>query len=283
MFSCVARAIRMNSNFWKAVSLAAILCGLSFGCKAPEVEERPVYQELAEAQLLARLAQSPTNFNTLKASVDMEVSSPEMKSPRRLDGLIALEPPDRIRLKAKGALIPDPFDLASDGQTFLVHIKIEDIDDWYEGSVGELESAEEFVLRPDRLAEAFLMAPLVPEEAEFDTTLEIYPDAYIVSVIYPAHDRTAVLKRVTVERVNLTVSEQVFFYEDGQAALVASYRDYIDIDGAGLPKEVNLFWPEEEFRLSLTLSRIKMDAELPEGIFTPRMPESAQPIKIGGN
>jgi outer membrane lipoprotein-sorting protein len=274
----------MNSNFWKAVSLAAILCGLGVGCKAPVVEQRPVYQELSEEELLARLSQSLASFHTLKASMDMEVSSPEMKSPRRVDGLIALEPPDKIRLKAKGALIPDPFDLASDGETFLVHINIEDVDDWYEGSVGELESAEDLMLRPDRLAEAFLISPLVPRQEGFDTTLEIYPDAYIVPVIYSARGRTAVLKRITVERVNLTVSEQVFFYEDGRVALAASYRDYMDVgDAAGLPKEVNLFWPEEDFRLSLRLSRIKINAKLPEGIFTPQVPESAQPIKIGGN
>lgn len=263
--------------------MAVIVCGCGLGCKAPMVEERPVYQEVSEKELLARLAQSPANFHTLKAAVDMEVISREMKSARRLDGLLALEPPNKIRLKAKGALIPDPFDLASDGETFIVHIKIEDRDEWYKGSVGEPESLKEFVLRPDRLAEAFLIAPLVPQGPEFDTTLEIYSDAYIVPVIYRAHGRTAVLKRVTVERVNLTVSEQVFFYEDGRVALVVCYRDYVDIEGAVLPKETSLFWPEEEFSLSLSLSRPKVNVKLPEGIFTPKLPEGVEVLDISEN
>ena len=263
--------------------MAVIVSSLGLGCKAPVVEERPEYQEVSEEELLAWLAQSPASFHTLKATLDMEVFSPEMKSPRRLDGLLALQPPDKIRLKAKGAFIPDPFDLASDGETFLLHIKIEDRDDWYKGSVGELESLEEFVLRPDRITEAFLMAPLVPQGPGFDTTLEIYPEAYIVSVIHRISGRMATLKRITVERVNLTLSEQVFFYEDGRAALVVSYGDYADIEDQVIPKEVSLFWPEEEFSLLLSLSRIKVNGELPEGIFTPKVPEGVETLKIGEN
>jgi len=274
-------AIKMNSYFWKMFCLAVIVSCFGLGCKAPVVEERPEYQEVSEEELLAWLAQSPVSFRTLKATLDMEVTSPEMKSPRRLDGFLALQSPDKIRLKGKAPLIPDPFDLASDGETFLLHIKIEDRDDWYKGSVGELESFEEFVLRPDRMAEAFLMAPLVPQGPGFYTPLMIYPEAYIVPVVYAAGGRMVVLKRITVERVNLTVSEQVFFYEDGRAALVVSYRDYAHIEGACVPKEVSLFWPEEEFSLLLSLSRLKVNGELPEGIFTPKVPESveARPLK----
>jgi outer membrane lipoprotein-sorting protein len=104
---------------------------------------------------------------------------------------------------------------------------------------------------------------------------------YVLSV----HRRTSetqwsLSRRVWFDRLDLSIVRQKVFGENGQVSSDIAYRDFKSFDEISFPTQINLKRPQEDYSLTIQVTKAKINEELSDEKFVLQKPPSAELIDL---
>ena len=130
-------------------------------------------------------------------------------------------------------------------------------------------------LRPADIVRALLPEALEPGDEDlvsFDAD-----GRYFSLVLFDASDgRGLARRRVWLERDTLRLARSRSFDESGDVISESRFGGWQD----GMPHEVELWRPQEGYRASFLLNRLRTNVAIPERAFKPRIPEGDKIIDV---
>ena len=228
----------------------------------------PVMRTASMYGLLSRIAPGGAAIRTLKASFSVSFTGPGKSVSRSVSGMLAMERPGRLRMKGSAAMLPTLFDLLwKDGQTTL-YVPLDRA--VYRSTVGAVSARR-------GLADATFLTGVFLGSAEKDGLLhflETEPSRYLVSSVETTGGLASLARRVVFDRADLSPVRYEYFDREGRLAREVRCAGFAAAEGASalLPCEVVIEAPEEDARLDLRLSDLRVNAPLAVGMFTIKTP-----------
>jgi hypothetical protein len=149
-------------------------------------------------------------------------------------------------------------------------------------------------IRPQQIYNALLIREIDPksEIAVIENDFEIVPDAkghkvqqpsYNIDVIRKRSDATWYLSRkILFSRTDLLPHHQLEYSENGDLVTDARYDNYKQYGDINFPSQIEIWRPEEEYDITLTIIKMDMNQDLPEDKFVLAQPPGAEVVHLGG-
>lgn len=289
------RGIWDKARRWAAVSAALSTAGLS-GClmHTHNVQKVQVVQNLKTASLTdlvnginsrAAAIQSFSMTVNIAASAGGVVKG-SVTNYTSFTGYILLRKPDSLRVLGLLPVIhTKAFDMASNGKTFKLLIPaknkaVEGPDKIERPSANPLEN-----LRPYVFSQALLVGPVDASEFTYlagETILVPVPKSkivketqdYDVGVLHRRDDSNQLLpsRIVHIDRSSLLPSEQDVYDDKGTVETQAFYSNYQDFSGIPFPMTIRINRPQEEYELTLTVTKLHLNEKLNDDQFDLKFP-----------
>ncbi|MFQ5744092.1 MAG: hypothetical protein ACE5HV_10945 [Acidobacteriota bacterium] len=253
-------------------TLVAVACG-----GPPPIRTlgpHPAYLEADLATLIKRA--NAWTSSSLKANGQLRLYWAGNEDDRHVNAHLFATRTGALRMQGDRGLVGNIFDLASNGDTFLLRIPSRRTD--YKGISAAPAVPDParpyFALRPQHLTEALLPEPLpettVGEPGSF-VSREVYPDRYALDWWQKRPGGQTVLRRrVWIERVTLRVARVESFRADGRIDFQATYANYLGPGPDAYPGMIRVERPWEDLVFRFDLEEIEHDPVLPSGAFTLR-------------
>jgi hypothetical protein len=269
------------------------------GCSSWFISKRKLPRPIAPAvvesasadQLVARINDQWTKFESLTATVDIRASHLVQKEGVATDypsfrGNILVRKPEMLRILGKMPVVQTTmFDLGSDGNRFTLIVPPKSkayvglnaskgtSPNWYEN------------LRPAPFFSAMVVRGLNPDElysvtsdssTEEDTAkkrLLLHPE-YILNIVRRKTDSQELypVRVITVRREDLLPYEQDLYDDAGVLQTQVLYDAYKDFDGYRYPSKITMRRPQEEYQLVMTIERVNSNPPLSDDQFQVTIP-----------
>jgi hypothetical protein len=147
-------------------------------------------------------------------------------------------------------------------------------------------------IRPQNIYDALLIRPIDPESeiAVLESSYEILHDSkghpilqedYELVVIRKKNDKDAVLSRkIVFSRTDLQPRRQFIYDEQGKLMTDARYADYKDYDGIRFPSRIEIFRPQEEYDIKLSMLKLELNKQLRDDQFVLEQPDGADVVHL---
>lgn len=252
--------------------LVAVLPSCASRPRAPRFEVTP-----DAADLLAALADAPAG-DRYTASLFLEFEGGFLEEDRlKINGEIALEWPDHVRVIGAYGAFKKVFDLRVDAERFEVFDHQEGV--LWRGLSADPEAARSlgFAVRPADIARVLRIDGTGPLEGATVEHIETGPEALRV-VFHVAGDPArwvARFERATLDL--LTLSRE----EGPQRGLVASYEGYFGTGGRRVPRRVDVHRLDGDERVQIEVRSIRFREAIDPEIFEPlRVSDDAEIIDL---
>ena len=104
---------------------------------------------------------------------------------------------------------------------------------------------------------------------------------YILSIHSQSSDVQWILnRRVWFDRFDLSVVRQKLFGDYGQVTSDITYREFKNFDGVSFPTEINLKRPQEDYSLTIQVTKAKINEELQNEKFILEKPPTAELVDL---
>jgi len=175
-------------------------------------------------------------------------------------GFILLRKPNDIRIIGLFPVVRNKaFDMVSTGNTFRLYVPTQN--QFVEGSNDLIELSKNKIenLRPSHFLDALLVRPVDP--ARDKLLLENFTDEdnayYILQVIHSSAGELHLDRNIWFNRLNLQISRQLIFDENGNILTDARYSDWRAYDNVPFPKHIEINRPRDEY--GVVIDVVKMD------------------------
>jgi len=288
-------------------SLLLLLAVLpSTGClfRTRPVEETysksPLKQSTQE-ELIGSLNHQAEKIKSLQATVDIDSSVGGAKKGRVTDykeirGYVLARKPAMLHMIGLLPIVrTTAFDMVSDGEEFKLWIppKNRFVVGRNEVKTANLDQPMESI-RPQDIYDALLIRPIDPEHdiAVLENGFEILHDAKGHRVVQEDYELVVIQKRavgwglsrkIVFSRTDLLPHRQLIYDEQGNLATDARYADYKDKDNEGVsfPSRIEIFRPQEEYRITLNILKLEMNKPLRDDQFALEQPPGADVVHLG--
>jgi len=230
----------------------ALIVAVFVGC-TKQVQVKAPY--VSHEEIAGRLEATAAKLESFLAGVSLYADIKDFDKRGTVDALLALAPGDRMRLRLRvlGRMF---LDVTCDGTTLYAADMEEEVVHY--GALSELAEKDTF-WKPATFRATFLAEP----PGEF--LLEKLGDHYVVIFYSDKRIEGGVLRKLIIDRNELTVKRQVIYDTEGFVAMEIEYKRYREVDGVPIPEKIEARRPSDGSRLKLTLNTIKFGA--PEGLF----------------
>ena len=291
--------------YWRCVRLvlaAVVLAPLS-GClfRSHPVESRistAPLKQATEAELIDRINSQAASIKTLNATVDISAAvggwtKGKITQYQTISGYIMVRKPQMLRMIGLLPVVRTrAFDMVSNGQTFELSIPpknrfIIGRNDVITHSSQPLEN-----LRPQYFLDALLVREIdtASEVAVLENSYETVADAkkkkevqqpdYVIIVIRRGDAGWYLSRKIIFSRVDLEPHEQIVYDQHGYIASDVHYRNFSDHDGIDFPNQINIWRPQEEHAINLTVEKLTINQPLADEQFALQQPEGAQVVHL---
>lgn len=255
---------------------ALTVAGCALRPIAPPREAPPAYLSASLDELLARLAPGDAGVATLQGSYSAVLADRSAGTARSFSGMLAMEKPDKLRMKGSAAMLPNLFDLLCDGDRAALYVPRENAVYRASGGVELLRHG---------LPDPQLLTSLFVGEGESAGTVhfvESFPSRYIVYTVIPGKRTGKLVRKVVFDRTDL--SPVLFEYFDSGGVLQRTVRcaDFLMPQGcpAALPREILIEEPAAGRSLALWLDKFNTNVPLNPGMFSLVTPPGARTLSI---
>jgi hypothetical protein len=274
-----------------------IVCVLSFSACAVQRRENltpvqvvPVLQNATLDELLAEAKAYEDAFQTMQATVELQPSvsiaeKSEIIHYRDVRAFLLIRKPTFLRMIGQYPVLRGTaFDLAADGQKFLLHVPSKNrlITGENEGG-GRSKSAREN-LRPQHILDVLLWRGPDPEreQAVLEVVNEGLRSYYVVLVLRSGSGtKQGLSRKLWFDRENLSMTRLQIFEEGGVLATDARYSSYADFQGNEFPSRVVINRPLDNYGLILTITKLEFDLQLDDEKFQMSPPPGAEIVRLG--
>ena len=284
--------------------LAAILLAPLGGCLLrshrvqSQISNTPLKQS-TEAELVGRINSQAARISTLNATVDISTSvggwtKGKITQYQKISGYILVRKPGMLRMIGLLPIVRNrAFDMVSNGQTFELSIPpknrfIVGRNDVITRNPNQpLES-----LRPQQILDALLVHHIDPENeiAVLENSYEPVIDAkakqtvqqpnYVITVIHKGDSGWYLSRKILFSRKDLEPHEQIIYNRDGYVASDIRYSGFAEHDGVDFPGEIDIWRPQEEYAINLTVQKLTLNQLLTDEQFALQQPTGAQVVHL---
>ncbi len=109
--------------------------------------------------------------------------------------------------------------------------------------------------------------------------METWPTFWLVHILDRRSKEFVPYGRLSVDRIDNTVTELTMFEADSFVRVQAYFSDYVEISGQIVPETVQIHWPDTRTTLTLNLNNIIINEPLKPEIFQFKKPKRAEIIE----
>jgi len=294
-------------RFWQRVRLVVAIAALAplSGClfHSYKVESRiskAPLKQATETELINRINSQAVAIKTLNATVDISTSvggwtKGKITQYQSISGYILVRKPQTLRMIGLLPVVRSrAFDMVSDGQTFELSIPpknrfIVGRNDVITHNTNQpLEN-----LRPQQILDALLLREINPadEIAVLENSYEIVPDPkkknkeleqpdYVVTVIHRGDAGWYLARKIVFSRTDLDPHQQIIYDRNGYIASDVRYSKFTEHDGVEFPGEIDIWRPQEEYAIDLTVQKLALNQPLADEQFILQPPAGAQVVRL---
>ncbi len=297
------REVSMRSlRSYQAVAILLVVMPLT-GClfRSRRVERQVSTAPLKSAtqqELIAYINEQAAKIHTMNATVDIDTSvggaiKGKVTDYKQIRGYILLRKPAMLRMIGLMPIVRNrAFDMVSDGQQFKLWIPpknkfvIGRNDVMPRSTQQPLEN-----LRPQHIYDALLLRQIDPEKdiAVMENGYETVTDAkrhrveqpdYEIDVIQKADHGWFLSRKIVFSRTDLLPHRQLIYDQNGNLATDVSYENYKDYSGINLPTHIEIYRPQEEYDITLTIVKLQLNQQLADDQFVLQQPPGAEVVRL---
>lgn len=295
---------RSRARTWPVFLAAAVF---SAGCGAThKVSARPPsgtalhLLTATRQQLIASYDSQASAIHSINSSVSMRLSagtaySGIIQQYHEIKGFILAEKPASIRVIGQAPIVgTNIFDMASDGQTFFIHIPSKN--KFVTGPASlERPSAKPIEnLRPQHLTEALFWEPVPPgAPVLFQAGDEAEAGYYILTIVERAPGTGAtteaasqaedwqIARRVWFDRTDLSIARVQVYAATGDVQSDIRYSQWDNFGSARFARQIEITRPIEDYQLTIAIQKLTANEEIPPQRFVLKQPSGTELVRVG--
>jgi outer membrane lipoprotein-sorting protein len=282
-------------------ALAALLplTGCLFRTHKVAREASPsVVQEATQQDLIEKIDREAQRIRTLNATVDIDTEvggarKGKVTEYQQIRGYVLVRKPAMLRMIGLFPIVRNrAFDMVSDGQTFKLSIPAKN--KFYVGRNDVIHASKQPLenLRPQHIMDALLLRPIDPqnEVAVVESTNETVRDPkthktvqipdYTMVVVARSPQGWYLSRKIVFSRTDLQPYRQIVYDKLGNVATDARYEKYQEYEGAPFPSQIVINRPQEEYEITLSVVKLKLNEQLTDDQFDLPQPAGAQLVRL---
>jgi outer membrane lipoprotein-sorting protein len=212
---------------------------------------------------------------------------------QQIRGYILARKPSMLRMIGLMPIVRNrAFDMVSDGRDFKLWIPPKNRFVVGRNDV-ESHSAQQPLenLRPQHIYDALILREIDPQNeiAVMENNFEIVTDAkhhqvqqadYEIDVIRKGERGWFLSRKIIFSRTDLLPHRQLVYDQDGNLATDSRYEGYKDYEGVNFPSQIEIWRPQEEYDITLTIVKIQMNEPLADDKFALEQPAGSQVVHL---
>jgi len=236
-------------------------------------------------------------IRSLQATVDIDTSVGGVKKGKVTDykqirGYVLVRRPSMLRMIGLLPIVRNKaFDMVSDGKIFKLWIPpknrfIIGRNDVTNPNSGPLES-----IRPQQIYDAMLLPKIDAQNeiAVMQNDFEVVTDSkghrvdqadYELIVIARGEHGFFLSRKIIFSRTDLLPHRQLVYDENGDLRTDARYENYKDTDGVIFPSQIEIWRPQEEYDITLTIIKLQVNEALNDDKFALEQPQGAEVVRL---
>src|SRR2546426_5839686 len=262
-----------------------------------EVSKAPL-KTATQAELIEYVNTQAARVQSMQATVDIDTSVGGVKKGKVTDykqirGYVLARKPAMLRMIGLLPIVRNrAFDMVSDGQIFKLWIppKNRFIIGRNDIETHNIQQPLEN-LRPQQIYDALLL-PQIDQKNEIavvENSTEIVQDTkghnveqpnYEVDVIRRGDHGWFLSRKIVFSRTDLLPHRQLIYDENGNLATDVSYENYKDYSGINLPTHIEIYRPQEEYDITLTIAKLQLNQQLADDQFVLQQPPGAEVMRL---
>ena len=287
---------------WGLATLLALasLCGCLFRSHPvqSQISNAPLKQA-SEAELIDRINSGASKIHTLNATVDISTSvggwtKGKITQYQKISGYILVRKPQMLRMIGLLPIVRNrAFDMVSDGTNFELSIPPKNRFIVGRNDVITRHPSQPLEnLRPQQILDALLVHEIDPanEIAVLENSYQSATDPrtkqqvqqpdYVITVIHRGDSGWYLARKIIFDRTDLEPHEQIIYNRDGYPASDIRYRSFSNHDGVDFPGEIDIWRPQEEYAINLTVQKLALNQPMTDEQFALQQPAGAQVVRL---
>ena len=290
-------------NLYRVLLLLVITFPLT-GClfRSHKVQPREVskapLKTATQAELIEYVNTQAARVQSMQATVDIDTSVGGVKKGKVTDykqirGYVLARKPAMLRMIGLLPIVRNrAFDMVSDGQIFKLWIppKNRFVIGRNDIETHNIQQPLEN-LRPQQIYDALLL-PQIDQKNEIavvENSTEIVRDAkghnleqpnYEIDVIRNGEHGWFLARKILFSRTDLQPHRQLIYNPAGDLVSDIHYESYKDFSGVNFPSIIEIWRPQEEYDITLTIVKLQLNEPLPNDKFTLEQPPGAQVVRL---
>jgi outer membrane lipoprotein-sorting protein len=251
-----------------------------------------------QAELIDYINSQAAKIRTLQATVDIDTSVGGMKKGKVTDyqqirGYILVRKPSMLRMIGLMPIVRNrAFDMVSDGRDFKLWIppKNRFVIGRNDVETHNLNQPLEN-LRPQHIYDALILREIDPQNeiAVMENNFEVVTDAkhhqvqqadYEIDVIRRGQQGWFLSRKIIFSRTDLLPHRQLVYDQTGNLATDAHYEEYKDYNEVNFPSQIEIWRPQEEYDITITIVKLQLNEPLPDDKFALAQPPGAQVVHL---
>jgi outer membrane lipoprotein-sorting protein len=251
-----------------------------------------------QAELIEYINRQAAKIKSLQATVDIDTSVGGVKKGKVVDyqqirGYILLRKPAMLRMIGLLPIVRNrAFDMVSDGRDFKLWIPPKNRFVIGRNDVETHNQQQPMEnLRPQQIYDALILREIDPQNeiAVMQNSFEIVTDAkhhqvqqadYEIEVIRKGEKGWFLSRKIIFSRTDLLPHRQFIYDQEGNLATDSHYEGYKDYDGLLFPSQIEIWRPQEEYDITLTMVKLQVNEPLPDDKFVLDQPSGAQVVNL---
>lgn len=258
-------------------SATLFLSILILGCASqkPMTRSSELVRTISVKGLQDAIILNTSKIQTLKSKITIQISSPNLPHPVRLNGILRFKRPNMVRLVAS-KLTFTMFDMIYNGSRFWFYIPQED--KVYSGIFNDnaIINVLGALFKPHDIINIFNYKGLFEEKVASLATGERHWVIHIMGKLSQRH----LFCNIYIEKDNLNVTRCEFFDNDVNLQTLISMDNYLAINGCNVPRMIKIEWLPIKSAIVLNLDGVEVNQELSDIIFDFSIPERSEIVPI---
>ena len=250
-----------------------------------------------QQELIEYINSQAEKIHGLQATVDIDTSVGGVKKGKVTDykqirGYVLIRPPAMLRMIGLLPIVRNKaFDMVSDGKEFKLWIPAKNRfivgrNDVTTPNASPLEN-----IRPQQIYDAMLLPKIDPDkeiavvENDFETVTDkkghqVQQADYELEVIAKGEHGWFLSRKILFSRNDLLPHRQLVYDENGDLRTDARYEDYKDYNGINFPSQIEIWRPQEEYDITLTIVKLQINEPLGNDKFALEQPAGAEVVHL---
>jgi outer membrane lipoprotein-sorting protein len=250
-----------------------------------------------QQELIDYINTQAAKVQSMQATVDIDTSVGGMRKGKVTDyqqirGYVLARKPAMLRMIGLMPIVRNrAFDMVSDGREFKLWIPPKNRFVMGRNDIETHHTALLENLRPQHIYDALLLREVDPqiEIAVLENDFEIVTDSkhhqvqqpdYEIEIIRKGEHGWFLSRKIVFGRTDLQPHRQLVYDQNGNLATDSRYEDYKTYNGANFPSQIEIWRPQEEYDITITIVKLQLNEPLPDDKFVLEQPPGAEVVHL---